>query len=194
MSGGRQEDLMAMLTGVACVCEQWAAVGAAQEVPQGSVVSPFQSTYRPGIGLNAYLLRLASGLRFEEIEPVFLVALVYLDRLDRSGAPTTVTHLTIHRMMAACLWASVKFLLDDHHDAATHSRLAGIPARETRRLEEALLQRLDWRLNVTSDDLTTYREALAPVCFAHAAPLVPTRRAFSDGQPRLGGLALRIAA
>jgi len=177
MSGGRQEDLRAMLTGVARVCEHWAAARGAEEVPQGSVVSPFQSKYRPGIGLNAYLLRLASGLRFEEIESVVLVALVYLDRLDRSGTPTTVTHLTIHRMMAACLWASVKFLLDDHHDTATHSRLAGIPASETRRLEEALLQRLDWRLHVTTDDLTTYREALAPACFAHAGPFMSTRRA-----------------
>jgi hypothetical protein len=108
--------------------------------------SAFASALPAAIAPGAYFAHLTGQLSSEDRRSVALVALVYMRRAHLAGV--AVTARSAHRVLAACTFASAKYLLDRPYDCATQSRLAGITPEEVCSLESQLLQALQWRMHV----------------------------------------------
>jgi hypothetical protein len=115
----------------------------------------FSSVTAPEISICDYLTRLMSRVRLDDQRSVAMVALVYMRRARDAGC--AINSLTRHRLLAACIWASVKYLLDQAYSCRTHSKLAGLSRHEVCLLEARLLQILGWRLHVSADQLLRLR-------------------------------------
>lgn len=161
----RKEQLIASVTRVletTCV-ENHARLGVgdvAQRTGYRSACYPdgsnslFFSLCRPAIGLKGYVARFVKFLAVSDA--VFIVALVYLDRVRKREPVLGLTYLNVHRLLTCALTVAQKFLEDEPYGNSTMYKLGGIPSvLELNRLELEFLKRVDCRVHV---DPQLYRE------------------------------------
>lgn len=122
--------------------------------PDGSS-SFFFSLRRPTIHLRQYIARLVCYLH---VSPsVFIVALVYLDRVHCDDALLALTDLNVHRLLTTALTVAAKFLEDDPLRNSATCCIGGVPSvKEMNMLEFQFLRRLQWKCSVSTRVYQTY--------------------------------------
>lgn len=128
--------------------------------PDGSN-SLFFSLCRPAIALKAYVARFVKFLAVSDA--VFIVALVYLDRVRKREPVLGLTYLNVHRLLTCALTVAQKFLEDEPYGNSTMYKLGGIPSvLELNRLELEFLKRVDCRVHVDPQLYREYRRIVMP--------------------------------
>ena len=118
----------------------------------GGPVTVFHSLTVPSIPTALYLDRLLYMVHPDDKLRVSLVAMIYFCRLNSKTNYALLSSLTLHRMMAACVWASVKYLFDSPYGLSEHTRLAGLRGHEGQSQEKVLVDVLEWRLFVSEEE------------------------------------------
>lgn len=129
-----------------------------QTYPDGSS-SIFFSLRRPDISLHTYISRLVSYLRVSR--SVFVVALVYLDRVHRADVALALTHLNVHRLLTTALVVAAKFVEDEPVRSPLFARIGGVPSqKEMNVLEAQFLRRLAWNCTVPLHVYSIYAQCV----------------------------------
>lgn len=114
-------------------------------------ISVFFSVTKPEIETKVYIQRLVKYSQCSK--SAFVVALVYLNRLEQKDEVLAVTAFNMHRLIICALMIAAKMLDDRCFSNAHYARVGGISAvQEVNRLEVEMLQLLDHRLIVSSEE------------------------------------------
>lgn len=107
----------------------------------------FYSATAPRASLRAYIARVAARVR--ATAPVFVVAVVLLDRARTADPALALCGRNVHRALAAALAVAGKTIEDEPVQNAVLASAAGVPSTaELNELELQLLRRLEWRCAV----------------------------------------------
>lgn len=102
---------------------------------------------KPGIEIGVYVARISKYLRVSK--SVFIVALVYLDRVQIRDRALALNEYNIHRLLITALCLASKYLEDEVHKNSHFARVGGVPTlEEMNRLETEFLRRLRWNCTV----------------------------------------------
>jgi hypothetical protein len=123
------------------------------------VVTVFDSSVVPPIGIDKYLMRLAATFRCSEA--AFVAALIVVDRLlGYDGGRLPLTMRNVHRVFLGSLVVSVKFHEDLVYSNSHYAKAGGVHLREVNRLERVLLSALDFDLRVEPEEYKRYEAML----------------------------------
>ena len=126
--------------------------------PDGTT-SIFFSLNQPNIILRDYVTRLVRYMHVSK--SVFIVSLIYLDRIRHDDQLLSLTYLNVHRLLTTSVAVASKFLEDESHRNSTVSKIGGVPTlAEMNMLETQFLRRLHWNCAV---DPSTYHQYHATV-------------------------------
>lgn len=143
--------------------------------PDGSS-SIFFSLQKPSVKMRYYVHRLVKYLHVSS--SVFVVALIYLDRVHAADEILALTELNVHRLITTALALSCKFLEDEVHRNSTVCRIGGVPTTaEMNLLEAQFLRRINWDCSVSSESYELYK---ANVFKGHASRAVVAYNAVSN--------------
>eukprot|EP00180_Rhodochaete_pulchella_P001038 Plantae.Rhodophyta-Rhodochaete_pulchella.ctg18593.p1 GENE.Plantae.Rhodophyta-Rhodochaete_pulchella.ctg18593~~Plantae.Rhodophyta-Rhodochaete_pulchella.ctg18593.p1 ORF type:complete len:263 (-),score=44.87 Plantae.Rhodophyta-Rhodochaete_pulchella.ctg18593:141-929(-) len=113
--------------------------------------SLFFSVRKPGIPLDFYVRRVVSNCHCSK--SVYVLALVYLDRLARFDHRLRLSEYNVHRMLITAILLAAKYVDDTHYSNAHFARVGGVPSiQELNKLELAMLTFLSYDLNVDPDE------------------------------------------
>lgn len=113
----------------------------------GASPPPRPASPPPPITLGAYVSRFTRHLAISPA--VYVVALIYLDRVAAADAALALTPLNVHRLLTVAVSLATKVVEDGVVRPAAIARVGGVPsAAEMAALEGHLLRRLGWRLHV----------------------------------------------
>lgn len=127
-----------------------------ERYPDGSS-SIFFSLTKPSIVLRKYLTRFMRYLNVSR--SVFIVALIYLDRVCDEDELLAVRELNIHRLVTSSFCVAAKYLEDEAHRNASLARIGGVPTTEEMNMLEAqFLRRLHWNCFVPTGVYELYEE------------------------------------
>lgn len=119
----------------------------------------FFSVAPTSIAVQKYVAQFVKCLPVSEA--VFIVALVYMDRVCAQELMLRVTHRNVHRLLTVAFTLAIKQLEDEPFDNATMASLGGLGSvKELNELEVEFLKRLDWRTGVELSLYETYRDLL----------------------------------
>lgn len=137
----------------------WASIGfRTRQYPDGTN-GLFFSAAPTNIAVQAYVAQFVKCLPVSEA--VFIVALVYMDRVCAHEPMLRVTHRNVHRLLTVAFTVAIKQLEDEPFDNATMASLGGlVSVKELNQLEVEFLKRLDWRTGVDLGSFDTYRRLL----------------------------------
>lgn len=139
----------------------------------------FHAVSPPGIGLDAYLSRLACYSYASS--SALLVAFVLLKRVVRSGVE--FGELTAHRLLLSAMTVAAKSQDDVYYSNAHYARVGGVGLAELNGLEMAFLAVLEWRVVVTPDEFWRVegqvmrggrRRLAAPAAGAAPSKIIPS--------------------
>mmetsp|Transcript_12664 Transcript_12664/g.14991 ORF Transcript_12664/g.14991 Transcript_12664/m.14991 type:complete len:250 (+) Transcript_12664:185-934(+) len=120
---------------------------------QGEMTS-FHSVCRPSISIGEYVRRIAD---FARCNPqVFILAIIYMDRIVRVDDTLIINHLTIHRLVLSAVVVASKYLEDRYHSNATFARIGGTSGEELNLLELEFVFRLKFELHVSTKCFESY--------------------------------------
>uniref|UniRef100_A0A7S1T5I1 Cyclin n=1 Tax=Compsopogon caeruleus TaxID=31354 RepID=A0A7S1T5I1_9RHOD len=123
------------------------------------VTRMFFSVRKPGIPLNTYVKRLVKHSRCSR--SVFIVALIYLQRLEAAWPTLGATELNIHRLLTTCIMIAAKFVEDVHLNNLHFARAGGVSnVVEMNRLEATALALLKFQTFVSSEEYERYEKLL----------------------------------
>jgi Cyclin len=123
--------------------------------PDGSS-SIFFSLQKPAVEMRYYVSRLVKYMHVSS--SVFIVALIYLDRVHASDEILALQDLNVHRLITTALAVACKFLEDEVHRNSTICRIGGVPSTaEMNLLETQFLRRINWNCSVSADSYELYR-------------------------------------
>lgn len=129
-----------------------------KKYPDGSS-SVFFSLSKPSVVLKNYITRFVRYLNVSR--SVFIVSLIYLDRVRSDDNMLALTELNIHRLITTALCTAAKFLEDESHRNSSLSRIGGVPTTEEMNvLETQFLRRLRWDCSVSADTYQLYEESV----------------------------------
>jgi len=123
---------------------------------------PFHAGRAARITLAAYIQRIRDF--FKCSDECFIIALIYIDRLDKADPRGAVCDLTAHRLLAIATILAVKFQEDIVHRNAFFSKIVGLSLDELNKLEAAMLKMLNWRTFVCAEEYDHYRCLLTSAC------------------------------
>lgn len=90
---------------------------------------------------------------------MFIVALIYLDRICDEDDLLAVRELNIHRLITSSFCVAAKYLEDESHRNASLARIGGVPTTEEMNMLEAqFLRRLQWDCSVSADMYELYED------------------------------------
>ncbi|GJP34899.1 hypothetical protein CLOM_g19380 [Closterium sp. NIES-68] len=118
----------------------------------------FHGLQAPGIGLDKYLDRIFKYANCSY--SCFVVAYIYVDRMIERQPDMLLTNLNIHRLLVTSVMVATKFFDDAYFNNAYYAKVGGVTTGEMNRLELEFLFRIDFRLNITSDDFASYCKLL----------------------------------
>jgi Cyclin len=123
--------------------------------PDGSS-SIFFSLQKPTVEMRAYVARLVKYMHVST--SVFVVALIYLDRVHAADEILALTDLNVHRLITTALTVACKYLEDEVHSNSTVCRIGGVPSTaEMNLLEIQFLRRINWACAVSIESYELYR-------------------------------------
>eukprot|EP00929_Paragymnodinium_shiwhaense_P118886 TRINITY_DN90786_c0_g1_i1.p1 TRINITY_DN90786_c0_g1~~TRINITY_DN90786_c0_g1_i1.p1 ORF type:complete len:345 (-),score=41.38 TRINITY_DN90786_c0_g1_i1:225-1259(-) len=119
----------------------------------------FDSSVIPPIGIEKYLLRLATTFRCSDSS--FVAALIVVDRLlVYDGGRLPLTMRNVHRVFLASLLVSVKYHEDLVYSNNHYAKGGGVHLKEVNRLERMILATLDFDLRVQPEQFELYQGML----------------------------------
>mmetsp|Transcript_51387 Transcript_51387/g.126133 ORF Transcript_51387/g.126133 Transcript_51387/m.126133 type:complete len:243 (-) Transcript_51387:42-770(-) len=119
----------------------------------------FFSVRKPSVALEIYVKRLIRHSRCSI--SVFVVALVYIDRLSKRRASLGPTELNVHRLLTTAILVAAKFVEDSHYNNAHYAQAGGVACvAEMNRLESAVLRFLSFDVFVSREDYVAARSRL----------------------------------
>lgn len=123
--------------------------------PDGSS-SIYFSLQKPGVEMRYYVARLVKYLNVSS--SVFIVALIYLDRVHAADEVLALQDLNVHRLITTALTLSCKFIEDEVHRNSTICRIGGVPSTaEMNLLEAQFLRRIGWNCAIDAQQYELYR-------------------------------------
>eukprot|EP00467_Chlorarachnion_reptans_P010364 CAMPEP_0114489758 /NCGR_PEP_ID=MMETSP0109-20121206/2065_1 /TAXON_ID=29199 /ORGANISM="Chlorarachnion reptans, Strain CCCM449" /LENGTH=247 /DNA_ID=CAMNT_0001666301 /DNA_START=121 /DNA_END=864 /DNA_ORIENTATION=+ len=124
-----------------------------------STMTSFHSVCRPSIGIGEYIQRIA---QFGRCSPkVFILAVIYIDRIVRTDESLEINNLTIHRLAITAVVVASKFLEDKYHSNAKFARIGGTSREELNLLELEFVFRLRFELCVTTECFEDYSKHIS---------------------------------
>mmetsp|Transcript_33167 Transcript_33167/g.53943 ORF Transcript_33167/g.53943 Transcript_33167/m.53943 type:complete len:295 (+) Transcript_33167:29-913(+) len=111
----------------------------------------------PSISIYEYLKRFATHSRLSE--DVYIMALIYMDRVIRQKS-AVINLYTVHRYLLAALLAAAKFHEDKHYNNRTFARLGGVGVAEVNRLEIHFLNALQFNLFIAPHEYQSYSDRI----------------------------------
>jgi len=112
----------------------------------------------PGISVHDYLKRLT---HHATLLPAILLSMVYLiDQLCHYYPVFTINSLTVHRFLITSATVASKGLSDSFWTNSTYAKVGGVTVKELALLELELLQRIDWQIITTPENLVSYYRKL----------------------------------
>lgn len=118
----------------------------------------FYSAFKQPFALDFYVRRLVQYTNCSS--SVFIVAMVYLDRLQKRVPSLRLNMMNVHRLLITAVVLAVKNLDDELYANSYYARVGGLTTDELNRLESSMLNLLDWRLNVSPETFSVYEENL----------------------------------
>lgn len=113
----------------------------------------------PDINLRKYISRLVNTLRVSR--SVFIVTLIYLDRLRVEDDVLFLSDLNVHRLVTACLTVAMKYMEDVCYRNSSISKVSGVRCTaEMNVLELQVLRRLKWKCWVDKDTYEMYQRVV----------------------------------
>eukprot|EP00465_Bigelowiella_longifila_P008820 CAMPEP_0185273068 /NCGR_PEP_ID=MMETSP1359-20130426/48692_1 /TAXON_ID=552665 /ORGANISM="Bigelowiella longifila, Strain CCMP242" /LENGTH=224 /DNA_ID=CAMNT_0027865569 /DNA_START=125 /DNA_END=799 /DNA_ORIENTATION=- len=117
-------------------------------------MTSFHSVCRPSICIGEYVRRIAD---FARCNPrVFILAIIYMDRIVRIDDTLEINNLTIHRLVISAVVVASKYLEDRYHSNATFARIGGTSGEELNLLELEFVFRLKFELHVSMSCFESY--------------------------------------
>lgn len=111
-------------------------------------LSVFFSVSLPPISILGYIRRIVT--RTHCSPSVFIVALIYLERIAHRHDELALSHFNLHRLFIAAVTLAVKKLDDHTFSNAYYAKVGALPSREVLiHLEVAFMQHVDYDLHVT---------------------------------------------
>lgn len=118
--------------------------------PKDTSSNIFFSLAKPKITILQYVRRLAKYLQVSH--SVFIVSLIYLDRMQYHDRALTLCDLNVHRLWITAVCLASKYLEDEVHRNSHLAKVGGIPTiDEMNRLELEFLKRIQWNCSVKID-------------------------------------------
>mmetsp|Transcript_111058 Transcript_111058/g.358260 ORF Transcript_111058/g.358260 Transcript_111058/m.358260 type:complete len:316 (+) Transcript_111058:166-1113(+) len=125
----------------------------------------FHSMSAPSISIGDYFVRLS---KFNECtDEVFILAMIYLDRLTMMHPDIGINRLSVHRLLSTAVVLAAKFHDDDFRGNDYYAKVAGVSLAEMNKAEEEFLWLLGWQLTVRSDEYNEYLRTFFPDTSAH---------------------------
>uniref|UniRef100_A0A6T9AUW3 Cyclin n=1 Tax=Noctiluca scintillans TaxID=2966 RepID=A0A6T9AUW3_NOCSC len=115
----------------------------------------FHSVRPPQMSIHEYLARISKY--FQCSSECFVLCLVYIDRIVKLHPEFTICSLNIHRLLVTAVMLAVKFFDDVYYSNAYYAKVGGVKLKEVNTLEAQFLQLIDWRLHVTPQEYSQYR-------------------------------------
>eukprot|EP00826_Nyctotherus_ovalis_P049949 TRINITY_DN6073_c0_g3_i8.p1 TRINITY_DN6073_c0_g3~~TRINITY_DN6073_c0_g3_i8.p1 ORF type:complete len:115 (-),score=11.15 TRINITY_DN6073_c0_g3_i8:205-549(-) len=105
-----------------------------------------------------------------------VVALIYIERLERKTGRIWLNALSTHRYFkAACirlvitaLVLAIKLLEDKYYDNNYYAKVGGVSCRELNGMELRLVEELEYELQVTQEEYREYLNRQAIACVGNA--------------------------
>jgi hypothetical protein len=119
----------------------------------------FYSAFRQPFSLEFYVQRLVQYSNCST--SAFIVAMVYLDRLQQNTPGLRLSYMNCHRLLIVSLVLAIKYLDDEIYSNSYYARVGGLSTAEMNRLETAMLGLLQWNVSVSSDMYSLFEESLA---------------------------------
>ena len=110
---------------------------------------PLSSYNIPSISIKDYLLRIQNYTEAEE--STFIIALMYINRLNKIGK-IYLTPYNIHRIVFVAILLAIKYNED--------SMIAGIPMKELKYLESEFTCLIKFNLYINDEDYRDYKSNL----------------------------------
>lgn len=129
------------------------------ELSGDGCVTLFCGLRPPAVPLAAYLARI---FRYANCSPsCYVLAFIYLERLIQNDPQLRITSLSVHRLLSTAVLVATKFIDDSYYNNAYFAKIGGISLGEMNALEVEMLQRIDYRLHVHSEEFDAVCERLA---------------------------------
>ena len=118
---------------------------------------PLSSYNIPSISIKDYLLRIQNYTEAEE--STFIIALMYINRLNKIGK-IYLTPYNIHRIVFVAILLAIKYNEDLQYDFNFYSMIAGIPMKELKYLESEFTCLIKFNLYINDEDYRDYKSNL----------------------------------
>lgn len=126
-------------------------------------IKMFYSSFKQPFELEFYVRRLVQYTNCSA--SAFVIAMVYLDRLQQLTPGLRLTYMNCHRLLMTALCLSAKFLDDEVYSNAYYARVGGLQTAELNKLETVMLDMLGWKLSVSPDTYALFEDSLlSAVC------------------------------
>lgn len=147
-----------------------------RQIPTTSPLFCFSSLHPAKISILNYCQRIQKYLFLKkedyeqeenvkkEVEMVFIVALIYIDRCLGAHEELSITSYTAYRLMAAALLSASKVYADNYYDNEDTSKILGIHNSELNNLELVFLKAINFDLLVCKE---LYEQCVAEIKARH---------------------------
>lgn len=126
-------------------------------------IKMFYSPFKQPFELEFYVRRLVQYTNCSASG--FVVAMVYLDRLQQLTPGLRLTYLNCHRLLMTALCLAAKYIDDEVYSNAYYARVGGLQTAELNKLEAVMLDMLGWKLHVSPDTYALFEDSLiSAVC------------------------------
>ncbi|CAD8068083.1 unnamed protein product [Paramecium sonneborni] len=120
--------------------------------------SYFHASRAPSISIHNYLQRIAKYTHCSE--QCFVIALIYLDRLQEKHPYLVLNSKCIHRFLLLAIMTAIKYQDDDYYKNEYYAKVGGISVRETYILEQEFLELMDHQLFIDEQYYFLYEKKL----------------------------------
>ena len=120
----------------------------AKSMPIDCLLPKFVAAIPPRISLQQYAIRISSKSSCSEA--CFVLATIYIERL--LAKRVVVNQYSVHRIFLVSTLLAIKYLEDDCFDNKWYATFGGVSLSELNSLEQDMLEFLEYRLVVTSEE------------------------------------------
>ncbi|CAD8095181.1 unnamed protein product [Paramecium primaurelia] len=128
------------------------------DIIESPIQTVFHTNKKPQITIYKYIERIKIYTYCSN--ECFILALIYIDRVQEKNSDVVINSYCVHRFMLACILLSIKYNDDDYYKNDYYSRVGGITLQELNSLEQELLTLLDYQLFVSQNQYYYYKEKL----------------------------------
>ncbi|CAD8052205.1 unnamed protein product [Paramecium primaurelia] len=120
--------------------------------------SIFHAITAPAISIYNYLQRINKYTHCSE--QCFVIALIYLDRLQEKHANLVLNSHCIHRFLLLAIVTAIKFQDDDYYKNEYYAKIGGINLKEINKLEQEFLEYMNYDLFIDEQQYQIYENRL----------------------------------